>query len=255
MDLKKLIKFDPIDLTQIIITTLVLLIVIYAFKSQLNQFFEGLKDRPITVQMSSSETTIRLDAPVNPFASANLADPFDADHSRRDWERIVEHVDNIGAFQKLGFDDLYRRLSSLAPNEIAVLNYQVNDPAKSYFGDKNMLKYLSIASEKVSYLAFYENSGFVGTIGIREVISGLASGVHRFKDFGNKLKSGGWTDFPGLIPPEEAFTRTPSVKELHEYLLSRSLSEVPLLQNNQLVGFLNYESVSNELYSQAMEAQ
>ena len=61
-----MIKFEPIDLTQIVITVVVLLIVIYAFKSQLNGFFETLKSRPITVQMSATETTIKLDAPVIP---------------------------------------------------------------------------------------------------------------------------------------------------------------------------------------------
>ena len=49
MDFEKVIKFEPINLTQILITIIVLLIVINTFKSQLDGFFETLKSRPITV--------------------------------------------------------------------------------------------------------------------------------------------------------------------------------------------------------------
>ena len=66
MSLGKLIKIEPINSTQIIVRSLVLVIVIYAFKTQLNEFFDSLKNQPITVQMSGSETSIMLDAPVTP---------------------------------------------------------------------------------------------------------------------------------------------------------------------------------------------
>lgn len=66
MELKEIIKFEPIDITHIAITIGLALIIIYAFKNQLNTFFETLKDRPITVTVSGSETKIELDAPVKP---------------------------------------------------------------------------------------------------------------------------------------------------------------------------------------------
>ena len=66
MSLGKLIKIEPINITQIIVTSLLMVIVIYPFKTQLNEFFDSLKNRPITVQMSGSETSIMLDAPMTP---------------------------------------------------------------------------------------------------------------------------------------------------------------------------------------------
>ena len=79
-------------------------------------------------------------------------------------------------FPKLGFNELYGKLQSIEKGQLAVLNYEVNNPNKNYFNDETMLKYLSIASEKVRYLAFYEHNSFVGTIGIETAISGLSSG-------------------------------------------------------------------------------
>ena len=58
MKVSDLIKFEAIDLTQIIITIGLTLIIIYAFKSQLNNFVNSLQDRPIKVTMSGSATTI-----------------------------------------------------------------------------------------------------------------------------------------------------------------------------------------------------
>lgn len=114
-----------------------------------------------------------------------------------------------------------------------------------------MLKYLSVASEKVNYLAFYDKSRFVDAIKIQAVISGLASKRWEFENFGSKVKNGGWVDFPGLLSEENSFTQNPSIRELQKYLTTHGLDEVPLVQNGTLVGFLNYKSISNELYSQA----
>lgn len=254
MDFKKIIKFEPINLTQILITIIVLLIVIYAFKSQLNGFFETLKSRPITVQMSASKTTIKLDAPVIPeLLSKSVSNPEGSQQELNEWEQTVQHIDNIQGFQKLGFNDLYEKLSSLGSNEFAVINYSVNDPSKHYFQDESMLKYLSIASEKVRYLAFYENNKFSGAIKIQKVIAGLASKSYEFRSFGDKIKNGEWENFPGLISKNLSFTKTPSVKELQEFLTTKNLTEVPLIESNSLVGFLNYKSISSELYAQASD--
>ena len=116
-----------------------------------------------------------------------------------------------------------------------------------------MLRYLSIASEKVRYLAFYENNSFRGAIKIQTVIAGLASKNGQFGFFGEKIKNGKWKNFPGLITRESSFSRIPSVKELQDFLGARNLSEVPLIEDDTLVGFLNYRSISNELYAQASE--
>ena len=171
MDFEKVIKFEPINLTQILITIIVLLIVIYVFKSQLDGFFETLKSRPITVQMSASETTITLDAPVIPeLLSESVSNPEGSQQELNEWEQTVKYIDNIQGFQKLGFNDLYEKISSLGPNKFAVINYSVNDPSKHYFQDESMLKYLSIASEKVRYLAFYENNEFSGAINLKKSV-------------------------------------------------------------------------------------
>ena len=114
-----------------------------------------------------------------------------------------------------------------------------------------MLKYLSIASEKVKYLAFYDRGEFVGAINIGTVISGLSSNNDEFRNFGEKIKSGRWENFPGLIKQNHGFSEVPSVKSLYEFLTSNNLSEAPLVKNGKLLGFLNYKSISNELYSQA----
>jgi hypothetical protein len=132
-----------------------------------------------------------------------------------------------------------------------VLNFAVNNPASRYFKDSSMLKYLSVASAKVRYLAFYDSTEFAGAIPILSVISGLASGDYRFESFGEKLKGGQWKGFPGVITANQAFRSTPSVKELHEHLTSKKIAEVPLLAGGHLVGFLNHESISRELYNQA----
>jgi hypothetical protein len=252
MDLEKLIKFEPIDLTQILLTVIVVTIVIWAFKAQLNGFFDSLKDRPISVKMSASETTIKLDAPVVPeLLTEAVSNPDGNEQEINEWEQTVEYIDNIDGFAKLGFGDLYEKLTALGENEFAVINFAVNDPSKFYFNDESMLKYLSIASEKVRYLAFYDNSQFAAAIRIQYVIAGLASKNYDFESFGEKIKSGAWEQFPGLVSEDSSLDKTPSVKELQQFLSTSGLSEVPYIQNNKLVGFLNYKSISTELYSQA----
>jgi hypothetical protein len=252
MSLGKWIKIEPINLTQIIVTSLVLVIVISAFKTQLNEFFDSLKDRPITVQMEGSKTSIKLDAPVKPdLIAGSVQGPMGTASQLNDWEQVVQHISSIEGFRKGGWGELYDRLASIQHGEFAVLNYAVNDPSSRYFKDQSMLKYLSVASSKVKYLAFYNSRDFVGAIKIQSVISGLASGDYRFDSFGEKIKSGQWEDFPGVITVSSSFRTTPSVRELHDHLTSKNLSEVPLLAGGNLVGFLNYESISRELYMQA----
>jgi hypothetical protein len=255
MEIKDIIKFEPINLTHIAITFGVALIVIYAFKTQLNSFFDSLQDRPITVTMSGSETKIELDAPVKPeLLAESISNPQGSEQDFRNWEHTVEDVNNIDQFQKLGFGDLYNNLSSLNDGDLAVINYTVDDHRKKYFQDKAMLKYLSVASQKIGYLAFYKNSNFVGMISIQDVISGLASKDYMFNNFGEKIKNGQWVNFPHLIGKDVSFEETPSVKELYNKLSETGLSEIPLLSNGKLLGLLNHKSISDELYAQVSES-
>jgi hypothetical protein len=142
-------------------------------------------------------------------------------------------------------------LSALGPSELAVINFAVNDANRFYFNDESMLKYLSIASEKVRYLAFYEDKKFVGVIRIQKVIAGLASNNYEFRDFGDKIRSSEWKNFPSLISQTSSLRKTPTIKELRDLLRAENLAEIPFVQGDLLVGFLTYKSISNELYSQA----
>ncbi|MFQ3197490.1 MAG: hypothetical protein ACI8R9_002628 [Paraglaciecola sp.] len=252
IELKELFKFEPIDITHIIVTIMIVVIVIYSFKSQLNRFFESLQTRPITVTMSGSETKIELDVPARlELLAESIANPQGTRQQVHDWEDTVGNLNNIEGFQKLGFEDLYQRLDALRPDQIAVINYEVNNPQRNYFHDHSMLKYLSIASQKVKYLAFYQEDKFAAIINIGTVISGLSSGLYEFKDFGDKIKKGAWVNFPGLIKEDFAFQARPSVKELYQYLDSYNISEAPLIEEGKLLGFLNFKSIADELYSQA----
>jgi hypothetical protein len=249
--MKKLIKFEPIDLTHIAVTAMLALFIIYAFRGQLNNFFNSLQHRPITVRMSGAETTIKLDAPVTPeILSESIMNPQGNRSQVEHWERIVRDMNSIEGFQKLGFEDLYEKLSDLDGSQFAVINYAVDDPRKNYFRDEAMLKYLSIASEKIRYLAFYSNNRFEAVIAIEHVISGLASRKDEFRDFGEKIKSGQWRGFPHLITAESGFNHIPSVRELHGRLLNTNLQELPLIDDDRLTGFLGYKSITNELYAQ-----
>lgn len=254
MDMSELITFEPIDITHIVITIALALLFIYFFKNQLNDFFQSLQDRPITVTMSGSETKIELDAPVTPrLFSEPISHPQGNDQDVRDWEQRIAYVNNIEQFQKLGFSDLYHRLSALGDDDLAVINYIVDDPSKKYFNDETMLKYLSIASKKVSYIAFYHASSFVGLLPIKAVIAGLASHHIDFEQFGDKLKDGRWQYFSGLLTVDMGFTETPSVKALYQHLSHTGLLAVPFLSNGRLLGLLSYQSVSDELYGQAKD--
>ena len=254
MKIKEIIKFEPINITQIAITIGLALIIIYAFKTELNSFFESLKDRPITVTMSGTETKIELDAPVTPeLLAESISNPQGSEQDFRNWENRIEDINNIEQFPKLGLSDLYRKLSSLNEGDLAVINYTVDDPGKKYFQDKGMLKYLSIASQKIGYLAFYKTDGFVGMISIQDVISGLASNDYLFNNFGRKIINGQWANFPHLITKDVSFDETPSVKDLYSKLSETGLSEIPLISDGKLIGLLNHKSISEKLYSQVAE--
>lgn len=256
MKLSDMIKFEAIDLTQIIITIGLTLIIIYAFKSQLNNFVGSLQDRPIKVTMSGSETTIELDAPVTvePLAEP-ISNPIVSQQELDDWEQLIDHTDDVGAFQKSSFNSLYNELTHLTPDGLTVINYIVNNPNIPYFNDKAMLRYLSMAAEKIRYLAFYKNEEFVGVIEVTHVIAGLSKNIVDYSDFGHKLKNGEWENFPHLINRAMSFNQIPSVKALYTRLNDTGLPQIPLVKNNLLTGFLSYKSISDELYAQISSSQ
>ena len=199
MKIDDILTFEPIDLTQIIVYIIIIAVLMVFFRAQLTSFFESLRTRPITVTMDGSETSIKLDAPVDPQSvTTDFTDPTVTSDENQHWGENLEYIENIEGLEKLGFQELSRGLQSLEENEIAVLNYRVNDPSRYYFKDKNMLKYLSIASEKIRYLAFYDGNRFKGYIKIEKVIKGLASDDYEFRDFGEKLKDDRWKSLPGL---------------------------------------------------------
>jgi hypothetical protein len=113
------------------------------------------------------------------------------------------------------------------------------------------LKYLSIASEKVNYLAFYDRGVFVGIIPIERVIKGLASSQSEFTGFKYKLYDGDWERFPGLITDQQSFQQTPTIRELYQRLSGSQLGEIPLIEGGRLKAMLNYETVSSALYQQS----
>lgn len=124
MQLKELVKFEPINITHIVITIAIVVIVIYSFKSQLNSFIDSLQARPITVTMSGSETKIELDVPAKlELLAGSIANPQGDQQQVTDWENTVKHLNNIEGFQKLGFEGVYRRLDNLRDNQVAVINY------------------------------------------------------------------------------------------------------------------------------------
>ena len=252
MKITGLFKFEPISITQIVVTISVVLIVIVSFKTQLNDFVGTLRERPITVEMNDSGTIIRLDAPATPDPLPDaISNPDVTQDQLRAWEDAVRNINSVEGFAKSGFKQLYEKLSALGAGDAAVINYQVNDPRKNYFGDKSMLRYLAIASEKVKYLAFYDGNEFVGAIEIQAAISGLASHKQEFEEFGSRLKNGSWVEFPSLMSGEDILFKNPSIGELQEYLTKSRLNELPLVENGRLAGFLNHKSIADELYAQA----
>ena len=83
--------------------------------------------------MSASKTTIELDSPAIPeLLPETVSNPDGSQDQFNDWEQTVQHIVNIQGFKKLGFNDLYDKLSSLGSNEFAVINYSANEPGKRY---------------------------------------------------------------------------------------------------------------------------
>jgi len=251
---EKLIKFDPINITQIIIYGITIFVLFAFFKTELKSFMNSLQERPFTIKMEGSGVSINFEEPVKPdlikTASYSKQEPS---ANVSDWLANIGSLNDAEQISKSGFGDLFRELESIKEGEPAVINYVVDNSSWHYFNDADMLKYLSIASERVGYLAFYKDNNFEGYMHIGRVIKGLASNEEKFTNFGNKLINGEWDKFPDLIKKENAFTKAPSIKELFELLSTKNIKEVPLLENNKLKSILNYKTVTTALYEQAQK--
>ncbi len=253
---KKIFNFEPINITQIILYVIIIGILLIFFKTQFAAFFDTLKDRPITITMKPTETSVRLDAPVVPQLTVNsITDPTRSPESFSHWENILDDIRDPETFRKMDIGQLFRDLENMDPGEVGVLNFEVNDPDRPYYRDPNMLKYLSVAAEKIRYLAFYDDAQFVGYIRIEMVIKGLSAGEDAFSYFGDKLKHGDWAYFPGLITVDQAFTKIPTIRNLYERLKDDQYSEIPFVQDNKLRAILNYETIADGLYQQTIEME
>ena len=248
MKLNEIIKLEPINITAIII----LLIIVFLFKSQWMDFLEGLRERPFKVVMDSAGIAFDFEVPLIPQDQVRgFSNPTEIEsHTLENWADRLEGIHGIEEFKKAGFSQLYHDISNLGAEEIAVLNYEVNNPAINYFKDSAMLKYLSIAADKFKYLVFYENEQFVAFIKIEKVIKGLAAGEYNFKNFGQKLIHNDWQQFPGIIQKNKTISQIPTIQELYNQLEQQGLKEVALINDGKLKAILNYKTISNALYQQ-----
>jgi hypothetical protein len=255
MKLKKLIQFEPIDLTKIILYLIIIGVVLTFFNKQLTSFLGDLNERKIIVETPSG-SSVTLDVPVKytaVTAGINTPEYTGTLEQEEMWEELLSDANNYTGLAKGGFRELFIGLESLEEDEIGVINFVVDDNRYAYFGDRNMLKYLSIASEKIQYLAFYRENQFQGCIKIQRVVKGLASEDELFQNFGEKLREGAWSEFPGLITLDQSFTEVPTIKELYLILATTDHTFLPLVENGKMSAILNYETVADGLYEQTQQ--
>lgn len=256
--LRKIFKLEAIDLTQILIhflTLIFVLIILFlmfrTFRTELTQFFQTLQNRPVEVSVTGTGATIRLDAPVEAHPVTSPIDVPPSATAAEDWDASIPAEHNIDAMTKGGLSTLVNQLDGLDPQKKSVLGLVVDSESWLYYPDREMLFYLTRASEKIRYLVFYdERREFQGLLEIYEAIAGLAAGQDEFQDFRRKLTHGEWRGFPHLIAREHAFTQPPTIRQLYGKLES-GLSVAPLLENERLIGILDYETVADALYNQA----
>lgn len=252
MKTNNLIKFEPVDLTKIITYFVLCSLVIIVFHRQLNEFFDTLSDRKITVQVDKDGTMVTLDRPVKPGEQVQFIKGVGKSTGQLEtWNHGLMETERYKMLEKEGFFQLEQGMDEIDNNELTVINFEVNDPGIMYFEDKDMLRYLEKASEKISYISFYQEGLFVGAIDIDQVIYGLANDVSGFTRFGHKLKHGMWKNFPGLVTNEQSFSEIPTIKQLYERLQETGHDVIPLILDGKLHSLLTYKTVSEELYEQA----
>lgn len=250
MKIKDLIEFEPINLTQILLTLCMSGLIIFAFKNQLDGFFLSLQERPIKFSMTSSSTTVELNAPVKTHALAQSTQSPHKDVTQIDiWEASLSRDNPQKSTNSITL--LKQQLKSLKDENIPVIEFDLNLDKSHYFTDAAMKTYLSYASEYVQYIALNDNGKFVALLPIDTVVAKLATNDDTYKNFGHRLASGEWRNLPALITAEEGFVATPSIKVLYSRLQTTQAVDLPLVREGRLHGLLNYESIAEELYAQA----
>ena len=255
---KKIFQFEPINLTKIITTLIFIAVIMVFFRPEITAFMDSLSERGFSV---SADGTFTFDAVTEPSTVlTNVSDNPDIVAQNSMQERELRNLDNdqvrpgdFSSFGKSSLTDLMNRIQDLDAEDIAVVDYRVNYPGSYYYNDANMLKYLTIASSKVRYLAFYDGDGFQGYIKIERVIKGLAANEPVFKNFGEKLKNNQWREFKDLVPVTHSFSELPTISQLHEALVASGQDEVPLLSNGRLTAILTYEDIVKSIYQQKRE--
>lgn len=240
MNLRDFVSWEPINLTNIIMTFGVLFLIALAYGKELDRFMSNLGS--VELDFLSGKVTLTSHPEVKPLSQ--VPTDFDATFSGTG---ISEN------FGKSTISELENSMEGLSEKN-AVLNFDVNG-GKNYYTDKLMFKYLSIASQKVKYLAFVDDGIFKGAIEIENVISGIAKEQDKYTGFGEKLNNGGWQNFPALINTQQVFNQQPTLKELYEALKANGRDALPLVKNQTLVGFLSYQSIADDLYKQAISLE
>ena len=233
MKLSDLVSWEPINLTNIIISLSALILFLAIYGAQLGVFMDNLGS--VEVDLLGGKITLATKPEVVPLRQIES-----------DFEQSLSGPVVLQNFGKSTLPDL-RAVMGVLGEEKAVLTYAVSGQ-HNYYNDELMLEYLSVASRKVKYLQFVLDGYFVGAIEIENVISGIANQQSDYRNFGNKLNSEKWRDFPALITVDEVFQQRPSLQELYTRLKANKREALPLVENQQLVGFLSYKSIADDLY-------
>ncbi|WP_395339464.1 hypothetical protein PN836_014620 [Ningiella sp. W23] len=236
MKLKDLIVFEPINLSNLVAVFIPIVFLLLFYGQEVGKFMDNLSS--VKLNLLSGEITLASHPVVVPLEQMNSN--FDA---------LFSGSSSMDEMAKSTQAELVRRMESV-DGRSGVLRYIVDEPFNHYDDDK-MLEYLSVASSKVKFLAFYSNEQFVGAIEIEYVIAGLAGNQREYSDFRGKLASGNWREFPSLITTDEVFNEKPTLSLLHQRLKATGHAALPLVEQNKLVGFLDYKSIADDLYNQA----
>jgi len=254
---KKFFQFEPINLTKIITYLIVIIVIMIFFRPEITGFMGSLSERGFSV----SADGIQFDAVTEPSTIlTNVSDDPRLTAQNSNQERELNQLDkehvrpgDFSSFGKSSLTDLINRIQELDENAIAVIDFRVNDQDSYYYKDPTMLKYLTIASSKIRYLAFYDERKFQGYIKIERVIKGLAANEQVFENFGEKLRNNQWTRFRGLVPTTHSFSKPPTIENLHTALIESGQDEVPLLTDGRLTAIFTYEDIVKSIYQQKEE--
>lgn len=245
---KKFFQFEPINLTKIITYLIVIIVIMIFFRPEITGFMGSLSERGFSVNADG----ITFDAVTEPSTIlTNVSDDPRLTAQNSNQERELNQLDDeqvrpgdFSSFGKSSLTDLIKRIQNLDESAIAVIDFRVNDQNSYYYKDPTMLKYLTIASSKIRYLAFYDDQKFQGYIKIERVIKGLAANEKVFEDFGEKLRNNDWRNFRGLISASHSFDVDPTIQELYTALSESGQDEVPLLTDGRLTAIFTYEDLS-----------